>query len=176
MLSSYSLKPLGLILQEAGLVSTPQVELALLDQSYYQDLKIGEILALRGWIKQNTANFFADEWEDLIKQKSQQPLGYYLQQADLLKEKQINIILQEQNQLWLRFGAVAVLKGWLKQNTVDFFLKNLCPKELSASAFVGKRHFNQNKIDYNSRPTMILETHDQQETAAIDEEDIPWIG
>jgi hypothetical protein len=48
-------------------------------------------------------------------------LDYYLQQAALLDEKQIKIILQEPKQLWVRFGSVAVLKGWLKQETLDFF-------------------------------------------------------
>ncbi|HEY9768904.1 MAG TPA: hypothetical protein V6C71_10480 [Coleofasciculaceae cyanobacterium] len=54
-------KPIGEILQEADLITSPQLEVALRDQNYYQDMRLGEILALRGWIKQDTADFFVQE-------------------------------------------------------------------------------------------------------------------
>jgi hypothetical protein len=28
----------------------------------------------------------------------------------------------------MKFGSVAVLKGWLKNETIDFFLKDLAPE------------------------------------------------
>ena len=52
-------KPLGLVLQEANLLAVPQIQLALRDQISYPYLRLGEILAMRGWIKQETADFFA---------------------------------------------------------------------------------------------------------------------
>ena len=55
-------KPIGEILQEAGLITSPQLQVALRDQTYYQDMRLGEILALRGWVGQETADFFAQEW------------------------------------------------------------------------------------------------------------------
>ena len=57
LFSSNVEKPLGEILVEAGLVSLAQIEIALQEQSQ-SNLKIGEILALHGWIKQETADFF----------------------------------------------------------------------------------------------------------------------
>ena len=120
-------KPLGEILHDAGLVTAPQIKVALHDQQNYQDLRLGEILALRGWIEQATADFFSEQWFTLINQRSQHPLGYYLRQAGLLTEREIQLILHEQKKRALRFGSTAVMNGLLKQQTLDFFLKNLFP-------------------------------------------------
>lgn len=122
-----SLKPLGEVLQQADLISAAQIEVALRDQIEYQDMRIGEILALRGWIKQETADFFAQQWLILLEQKRKQPLGYYLKEAALLNERQISTILAEQKQEQTRmlFGELAVSKGWIKQHTIDFFLEYL---------------------------------------------------
>jgi hypothetical protein len=127
--------PLGNILQEADLISASQVEVALNDQNSYQELRIGEILALRGWLKQQTADFFAQHWSELIQRKRQLPIGYYLKAAGLLNEEQINLLLAEQEQIGLRFGALAVLKGWIKPATLEFFLKHLYPERRSESPF-----------------------------------------
>ena len=179
MLSSYTTcSPLGNTLQEAGLISKAQIDLALRDQSCHQYLKIGEILVLRGWIEKNTADFFADRWHNLVREKTRYPLGHYLQQANLLQEEQIKIILREQNQLWIRFGSIAVLKGWLKPNTLNFFLQNLFPTKLAFSPFIGKRQSNLSQLTDNSEPKINLETSLNQEqptTIQIDYEDIPWV-
>jgi uncharacterized protein YjbI with pentapeptide repeats len=121
-------KPLGQLLSEAGLISAQQIELALRDQMINNpDTKIGEILASRGWIKQKTADFFVDQWYELIAQNQRQPLVYYLRQAALLSEDQINNVLEARNQSQtkVRFHHLAVQKGLIKQETVDFFVKNL---------------------------------------------------
>lgn len=125
MSRSLSKQPLGETLKEAGLICASQIEVALLDQDYYPELCLGEIMALRGWIKKRTADFFADEWFAAIGQKIHHPLGYYLKQAGLLNDKQIYYILAKQKQIGLRFGSIAVLKGWLQQTTLDFFLNYL---------------------------------------------------
>jgi hypothetical protein len=79
---------------------------------------------LRGWIKAQTADFFAEQWPLLIKQKREHPIGYYLQEAALLNEAQIKAILYEQQKRknQYKFGQIAVQKKWLKQNTIDFLL------------------------------------------------------
>ena len=98
-------------------------------------MRFGEILALRGWIGQETADFFAEEWLNIINQQRKHPLGFYLKKASLLNDTQIELILEEQKKNFLRFGTTAVIKGFLKQNTVDFFLENLFPHQASASPF-----------------------------------------
>ena len=124
-------KPIGEILQEAGLITPPQLEVALRDQSYYQDMRLGEILALRGWIEQQTADFFVQEWFKLIQRRIEHPIGFYFQQAGLLTEEDINKILLEQHKSSLRFGDTAIRQGLIKPDTVEFFLKNLFPSQLA---------------------------------------------
>ena len=106
MSKDFSIQPklLGMVLQEASLVSKPQIDLALQDQSYYPNLRLGEILAMRGWLKQETADFFAQNWLNLVKQSTRKPLGYYLQQSALLEEKHIEAILKEQRMSGIRNG------------------------------------------------------------------------
>jgi hypothetical protein len=124
-------KPIGTILQEADLITTPQLEVALRDQAYYEDMRLGEILALRGWIKQDTADFFVQDWFKLVNNRIDHPIGFYLNKAGLLSESDIQRILSEQSANSLRFGDAAIKQGLLKPNTVNFFLQNLFPSQLN---------------------------------------------
>jgi len=126
LLISKANRPLGEILIEAGLISASQIEFALQLQSSSK-LRIGEILASHNWIEQKTADFFAEKWEKLLKQKQKKPLIYYFRSAGLLSEKQIAVLIREQKQESKpkRFHRLAVEKGYLKQITVDFFLANI---------------------------------------------------
>ncbi|AIE72999.1 MULTISPECIES: hypothetical protein [unclassified Synechocystis] len=117
-------KPIGIILQEAKLITPGQLEVALYEQKQFEML-LGEILSHHGWISQETADFFVDLWPTMVGQPLQGPIGYYLKMAHLLDEDQIERILQEQQRLGIRFGSVAVLKGWLKEETINFFVKNI---------------------------------------------------
>ena len=123
-------KPVGQVLKQAGLISRNQIELALKEQSLNQHILIGEILSTRGWIKRETVEFFVNCLPDLIEKKQQQPIGYYLKQAGLLSEHQVQYILslQNQEQSWIRFGKLAVINKLLEQETLDFFLGNICTK------------------------------------------------
>jgi hypothetical protein len=158
-------KPLGAILQQAALVSSAQIELVLQDQKIYTDLKIGEILALRGWVKQETCDFFAQEWLKIINDTEKRPLGYYLKEAGLLDETQIEQILAEQKRLWMRFGALAVLQGCVKQGTVDFFLKYLSTDQEVTNPWITRRYDE----DFINRPTFILEQIKTKEEKDIDD-------
>lgn len=128
---------LGEILREADLITEAQIQVALQDQQY-SPLPIGEILVVRGWLHQETVDFFAESWPRMVKTRDRRPLGYYLQQAYLLQEDQVNLILEEQRKLGVRFGSVAVLKSWVKQKTLDYFLEHLMPEAITTSAFQGR--------------------------------------
>lgn len=119
-------KPLGEILIEAGLISASQLEIAL-QQQQEEIRRIGEILASHNWIKQQTADFFAERWAKLLEEKPKKPLVYYLRDSGLLNENQIAAILAEQKQQKkpIRFHRLAVERGYIKQITVDFFLANI---------------------------------------------------
>lgn len=123
---------MGAVLQQAGLVSQEQIQQALMEQRNGKNLRIGEILAAQGKINPKTADFFADRWSIIVQEngeeKKRQPLGQYLKQAALLDEKQIQTILNDQQQSTLGFGEMAIAKGWLKPQTVNFFLRYLVPE------------------------------------------------
>ncbi|WP_446683849.1 hypothetical protein [Cyanobacterium sp. HL-69] len=117
-------KLIGEILLEAGLITPSQLEVALADQSQFFKLKIGEILALRGWLKSQTADFLVEiENKKSAKvYKKEYPIGYYFKKAGLLSHEQIDNILVEQKKLGIKFCETAILKGYLKQQTAEFFL------------------------------------------------------
>ena len=130
LFSSNLEKPLGEILVEAGLVSLAQIEIALQEQSQ-SNLKIGEILALHGWVQQETADFFVEKWATLLEKRQKQPLIYYFKEAALLDDQQIATLLKEQKEQQkkqkkkIRFHNLAVERGYLKRITVDYFLASL---------------------------------------------------
>ena len=135
------IKPLGVVLQQAGLVSEQQVKVALQDQAHWSELRLGEIMALRGWLKPETADFFAEQWPTLVSQKPKQPLGQYLKEAALLDEEQISAILSAQKKTRIRFGTLATLKGWIKLTTINFFVESLAPES--------KSNLGQNQVSDN---------------------------
>ena len=143
-------KPLGEILQEADLISPSRIELALQAQNQHPHLRLGEILAMCNWLEPKTADFFAQDWFNLIRQEHKEPLGYYLQQAALLDEGQIKQVLAEQQETGIRFGTVAVLQGFLKSTTLDFFLMNLFPDELNVSPFINMHSISNFPFSSNS--------------------------
>lgn len=126
-------KPIGIILQEAKLITPGQLEVALYEQKQFQML-LGEIFSLHGWISQETADFFVDRWPVLINRPLHQPIGYYLKSAHLLNEEQIEWILKDQQRLGGRFGYFAVLKGWLREETIDFFVRSIADRQEVAPA------------------------------------------
>ncbi len=79
-------KPLGLVIQTAGLVNAGQVQIALEDRQLFPHLKIGQIMARRGWISQQTADFFAEQWPRLLDSKARERLGQYLKDVPFNSE------------------------------------------------------------------------------------------
>jgi hypothetical protein len=189
-----TIRPLGLILQEAGLVSSAQIQVALLDQMENDHLLLGEILALHGWLKQETADFFAVNWPKLLEQEQKQRLGEYLKKAGLLTDEQVYNILKEQEKTLMRFGALAVIKGYLRKNTIEFFLRNLYPDQQKESAFLvnktTEKTDNDSKIIIPNSSQIITvssvkeelndDDFDEKETNILDEylqgKDIIWIA
>ena len=133
MAKTIIVKPLGLVLQKAGLVSSEQVQIALQDRAFLPKSRIGENLVRRGWLTQQTVDFFAEQWPQLANIQAKQPIGQYLKAAGLINESQISTILQEQTTSGLKFGASAVLKGIISQTTLDFFLEQLNLIEVNKS-------------------------------------------
>ncbi|MEL7475056.1 MAG: hypothetical protein AAF268_13020 [Cyanobacteria bacterium P01_A01_bin.3] len=116
---------LGESLLGAGLINPSQIQVALMDAQYREDLRLGEILALRGWIYQETADFFAEKLPTIVTARQKQPIGEYLVDARLLDLKQVDTILHAQRRQSVRFGELAVARNFIKQQTVDFLLQYL---------------------------------------------------
>lgn len=129
-------KPIGIILQEAKLITPGQLEVALYEQKQFEML-LGEILSHHGWISQETADFFVDRWPAIARDPLRQPIGYYLKLAHLLDQEQIERILAAQQQLGGRFGSIAVLNGWLKEETIDFFVRTITDRQGISSPSLG---------------------------------------
>ncbi|NJN75380.1 MAG: hypothetical protein HC796_02895 [Synechococcaceae cyanobacterium RL_1_2] len=128
----------------AGLVSESQVEVALHDQHYNHHMLLGEILVLRGWVKSSTVEFFVEHFHRRPC-SSGLPLGECLKQADLLTDNQIQEVLKEQNHSWIKFGAAAVLRGFIKQETLDFFKEYFFPTEEKRSDYRQKQQSRSSK-------------------------------
>ncbi|OKH16056.1 hypothetical protein [[Limnothrix rosea] IAM M-220] len=117
--------PIGELLTSAGLISEGQLQTALYDQQVYQDMRFGDILATRGWLSKQTVDFFCNVFQNGAPMHNKRPLlGECLAEAALIDEEQIQQILEEQRVNHLRFGSLAVLKGYISQRTLDFFLKH----------------------------------------------------
>jgi len=68
-------KRLGCYLTEAGLITQAQIDVALNDQKIMDDMRFGEVLVARGWIKQQTLDYLIKkivEPEQLAAKASQQ--------------------------------------------------------------------------------------------------------
>jgi len=116
---------LGQLLRKAGLLFAYQINQVLEMQTEQPEKRFGDFVVELGWLEQETVDFFADYLPDLALSKHRHPLGYYLYKAKLLNEAQINLILEEQGELHLLFGQVAVMKGWVKKQTLDLVLDYL---------------------------------------------------
>ncbi|BAW97008.1 hypothetical protein NIES970_19520 [[Synechococcus] sp. NIES-970] len=169
---------LGELLENAGLISEAQLQTALFDQQIYSDLKFGEILALRGWVSQHTADFFVKyNRQELIILENKR-LGDYLIDADLLTPEQLVMILDEQKVNHMMFGSLAVLKGYIKQQTLNFFLKNIL------SQVNGDRQFwrttQSSKVSLVDRPldAKLTQPSEMDITSAkqTDPSEIHWIN
>lgn len=139
-------RPLGMLLQNAGLIDSKQLHNALKVQSKYPEMKLGEILVLQEEIETKTINFFVNKWQEIEQEGRQFPIGYYLKNASLLNEQQIQNILAEQKKNKLKFGDIAVHKGWLRQNTVNFFIGGLSVKIQQQISLILLEQYNQENL------------------------------
>ena len=52
-------------------------------------------------------------------------LGSYLLDAGLLNPDQVNVALNDQQATGMRFGEVLVVRGWLKEQTIEWVMKRV---------------------------------------------------
>lgn len=117
-------KLLGVLLQEAHLLSAVQVQVALVDQKAYK-MRLGDIFVLHGWLKKRTIDFLVEHWAAPLSKNHLYSLEYCLEAAGLLNQAQMEILQREQNLTGRDLGTIAVEKGWLKRQTLNFFLSHI---------------------------------------------------
>ncbi|MEL6496134.1 MAG: hypothetical protein AAFQ41_13585 [Cyanobacteria bacterium J06623_7] len=147
MSESHNKLPIGMLLQHAGLISNEQLHKALELQAQYTQMKLGEILVLQEGLRVKTIDFFVDKWQEIIDRGQIFPLGYYLKEACLLNEKQVEVILQEQKVSQQKFGELAVQKGWVARNTIDFFLDNLSSQPQQVMSLRQLEEYDRNVLN-----------------------------
>jgi hypothetical protein len=57
--------------------------------------------------------------------KGRKRLGRYLEEAGLVTSAQIEVALNDQKATGMRFGEVLAARGWVKQQTIEYFMKKL---------------------------------------------------
>lgn len=60
-------------------------------------------------------------------------IGNYLLEAGLLSTAQVDLILSDQASTGMRFGEIAVSRGWLKEQTIEYLMKHLIMPQQSTS-------------------------------------------
>ena len=113
-------KLLGVVLQDAHLISDFQIQIALIDQQAYR-MRLGDVLVLHGWLQQKTLDFFVYQWNYLLRNPEEFSLEDCIQSAGLLSKQQIQFIRQEQVRTNQSFRCIVLQQGLLKKQTLDFF-------------------------------------------------------
>ncbi len=62
----------------------------------------------------------------------EKPLGLYLVEAGLLTPAQVEVALNDQKITGLRFGQVLAVRGWVKQQTIDYLMQKIIIPERQA--------------------------------------------
>jgi thioredoxin reductase len=117
-------KPLGILLLEAGLVNTEQLDIALNAQKT-KTVRLGEILAGHGWVKQRTVEYLMKKVVHQQLSGNGQRLGSYLVDAGLVNEEQLEIALNEQKTTALCLGQILAQHGWVNQQTVEYLMEKV---------------------------------------------------
>ncbi len=115
--------PLKELLQEAGLISSVQIATAmrLKDQS---NMTLGDAILSKGWLQPLTIEFMLKiDYTKLAIPSGRSPIGEYLKLAGLITENQIQQALQAVRRHRIPFGMALVELGYVKEPTLDFFLK-----------------------------------------------------
>jgi hypothetical protein len=59
-------------------------------------------------------------------------LGGYLVEAGLLTPAQVDVVLNDQKMTGMRFGEILAARGWVKQQTIEYFMQKVILPEQEA--------------------------------------------
>jgi N-acetylglucosaminyldiphosphoundecaprenol N-acetyl-beta-D-mannosaminyltransferase len=72
--------------------------------------------------------------EQVVVQTDDKRLGHYLVEAGLLTQAQVETALSEQKGTGRRLGEVIVRKGWIKEQTIEFLIRDVILSEKALCA------------------------------------------
>ncbi|WP_299484498.1 hypothetical protein [Acaryochloris sp. IP29b_bin.137] len=168
----------------SDLISPHQLETALYEQNLYNTMRLGEILVLHGWVLPETADFFGDQWPYLNALADPVPIGSYFRRAGLIDRNIIETILASQKKTGLRFGALAVLNGYIRQATLDFFVEQFYPNHVGEPPYmiIDPDHLDGTKPfvlfeQADEEPSFASQSHpEESETSSASKENIHWLN
>jgi hypothetical protein len=67
------------------------------------------------------------------------PIGSYLEDAGLLNSDQIKVILADQQATGMKFGEIAVARGWVKEKTIEWMMQKVIAPERRAQQTAAHR-------------------------------------
>lgn len=85
-------KRLGSYLVEAGLITSAQVDVALNDQKIMGDMRFGDVLVARGWIKQQTLDYLIKKVVEPEQQALEQARSGLAEQNGAAPQKAANFV------------------------------------------------------------------------------------
>lgn len=122
---------IGQLLKEAGIIAQPQLDLVLANQRMpvYSEMRLGELLMLRGWVSEQTMSFFVFRWSEIIREaktgKRKVKLGQCIYEADLITREQVLALLREKKASKTDPYSLMLAHGYISQKTMNYFIKNL---------------------------------------------------
>jgi hypothetical protein len=78
-------------------------------------------------------------------------IGNYLLEAGLLSAAQVDVILSDQASTGMRFGEIAVSRGWLKEQTIEYLMKHLIMPQQSTPLNLDEETIEDIPIEVSER-------------------------
>lgn len=159
-MSQLEIKRLGSYLVDAGLVSPAQIDVALNDQEFMDNMRLGDILVTRGWIKQQTLDYLIEKIVEPEQQRARQSV---LQAAMVTRPD------PRMNRSHPEVVSQSVSQPRYPQPTVA-----------QARSLDGARtiEITQPRPNYHMPPTDSLQINERKPLASVpsDDDDMNWVG
>ncbi len=159
-MSQLEIKRLGSYLIDAGLVSPAQIDVALNDQEFMDNMRLGDILVTRGWIKQQTLDYLIEKIVDPEQQRARQSV---LQAA----------MVTRSDPRMTRSGPETVRQSISQPHHPQQTVAQA--RSLDGSRTIA---ITQPKPNYHMPPTDSFQINDRKPLGSIpsDDDDMNWVG
>jgi len=79
-------------------------------------------------------------------------LGSYLVEAGLITQAHIDVALADQEATGLRFGEILVVRGWLKEQTIEYLMEKIILPEREAAVRESLAHPEMQQLPSKRSP------------------------